>query len=136
MTQVERDWTPDLLDPARSVALLAGDPAMPGPCTLRGRMRGGYALGLHQHPDEDEQLTVLSGTLYWSTGVAGSGAPEHALAAGGYVVFPAGTAHRVWTREDTVIQMSGVGPRTYIYVAPPRIRAPGTLPRHSAAPPA
>lgn len=127
VTQAELDWIPDPLDPARSVALLAGDPAMPGPYTLRGRMRGGYALGLHQHPDEDEQLTVLSGTLYWSTGAAGSGAPEHALAAGGYVVFPAGIAHRLWTREDTAVQVSGVGPRTYAYADP------AEDPRHPAA---
>ena len=127
VTQADLDWIPDPLDPSRSIALLTGDPAMPGPYTLRGHMRGGYALGLHRHADEDEQLTVLSGTLYWSTGAAGSGAPEHPLPAGGYVVFPAGAAHRLWTREDTLIQLSGVGPRTYTYVDPaedPRTRLP------------
>lgn len=112
------DWTPDPLDPTRSAALLVGDPAKPGPYTLRGRMGAGYTLALHQHPDEDEHLTVLSGTLYWSTGAAGSGAPEHALPAGGYVVFPAGTPHRLWTTEETVLQMTGIGPRTYVYLDP------------------
>ena len=127
VSPADLDWIPDPLDPARHIALLVGDPAMPGPYTLRGRLRGGYALGLHRHPDEDEQLTVLSGTLYWSSGAAGSGEPEHALPAGGYVVFPAGTAHRLWTREETVVQVSGVGPRSYAYVDP------AEDPRHPAA---
>jgi len=117
LTPDDLEWIPDPLDPSRHIALLAGDPAMPGPYTLRGRLRGGYALGLHLHPDEDEQLTVLAGTLYWST-AAGSGAPAHALPAGGHVVFPAGTAHRLWTREDTVVQVSGVGPRSDAYPDP------------------
>lgn len=121
------EWTPDPLDPTRSAALLVGDPAKPGPYTLRGRMGAGYTLGLHQHPDEDEHLTVLSGTLYWSTGAAGSDAPAHGLPAGGYIVFPAGTPHRLWTTEETVIQVTGVGPRRYIYLDPaddPRARHP------------
>jgi quercetin dioxygenase-like cupin family protein len=127
MTKTDLDWIPDPLDPTRSVALLVGDPAKPGPYTLRGRMGAGYTLGLHQHPDEDEHLTVLSGTLYWSTGAAGSDAPEHGLPAGGYIVFPAGTPHRLRTTEETVIQMTGVGPRMYVYLDPaqdPRARHP------------
>lgn len=118
MKQADLVWLPDPMDPTRSVALLVGDPALPGPYTVRGRMGAGYAIGLHQHPDEDEHLTVLSGTLYWSTGAPGSGEPEHALPAGGYVVFPAGTPHRLWTPEETVLQMTGIGPRTYVYFNP------------------
>lgn len=125
VTQSDLEWNPDPLDPTRSAALLVGDPVKPGPYTLRGRMGAGYALGLHLHPGEDEHLTVLSGTLHWSTGAAGSGAPEHALPAGSYVLFPAGTPHRLWTTQETVIQMTGVGPRTYVYLNPeedPRAR--------------
>ena len=127
LTPADLEWVMDPLDPTRSVALLEGNPARPGPYTLRGRMGAGYALGLHQHPDEDEHLTVLSGTLHWSAGARGSGEPEHALPAGAYAVFPAGMPHRLWTTEETVIQMSGVGPRTYVYFDPaedPRARHP------------
>lgn len=127
ITQAGLEWLPDPLDPTRSIALLVGDPATPGPYTVRLLLGAGYTLGVHQHPDEDEHLTVLSGTLYWSMGEAGSGAPEHALQAGGYVAFPAGTPHRLWTTEETVLQMSGVGPRTYVYLKPeedPRTQHP------------
>lgn len=117
-TNTDRDWVRDPLDPRRSSALLVGDPTKAGPYTVRARAEAGYTLGVHQHPTEDEHLTVLSGALRWSTGAADSGAPEHVLPAGGYIVFPAGTPHRLWTTEETVLQMSGIGPRKYVYLDP------------------
>ena len=113
-----RGWVRDPLDPGRSTALLLGDPTREGPYTVRTRADAGYAIGVHLHPTEDEHLTVLSGGLHWSTGAAGSGAAEHLLPAGGYIVFPAGTPHRLWTTDETVLQMSGIGPRTYVYLDP------------------
>lgn len=112
------EWTTDPLDPRRSTALLIGNPTMPGPYTVRVRAPAGYVIGLHQHPDEDEQLTVLSGTIRWSRGEPGSGAPEYTLTAGGFAFAPAGTPHRIVAVEDTLLQMSGIGPRTYIYFNP------------------
>jgi quercetin dioxygenase-like cupin family protein len=116
VTDAGRDWHPDPLDPRRSTVLLVGDPTKSGPYTFRGRLDAGYTLGVHQHPSEDENLTVLSGALHWSTGAAGSGALDHVLPAGGFVLFPAGTPHRLWTTEETVIQVTGTGPRTYVYL--------------------
>ena len=118
LTSDVHGWTADPFDPRRSVALLVGDPTKPGPYTVRYRLPGGYTMGLHRHPEEDEQLTVLSGFLHWSSGEAGSGAPEYALAAGAFAPAPAGTPHRVWTTEECVIQLTGVGPRTYEYFSP------------------
>ena len=111
-------WTPDPFDPRRSSALLVGDPTKPGSYTVRYRVAAGYTLGLHLHPDEDEQVTVLSGSVHWSSGEAGSGAPEYTLTAGGFAPAPAGTPHRLWTTEECVIQMTGTGPRTYVYLNP------------------
>jgi quercetin dioxygenase-like cupin family protein len=118
-------WTPDSLDPSRASALLIGDPQRPGPFTVRYRVPAGYTLGLHLHPDEGEHLTVLSGTLYWSSGEAGSGAPVYTVPAGGVALIPAGMPHRLWTTEATTVQLSGVGPRSYRYLDPaedPRAR--------------
>jgi len=117
-TDADRDWIRDPLDPRRGTALFLGDPTKPGPYTVRTRAEAGYAIGAHLHPTEDEHLTVLSGALHWSSGAAGSGAAEHVLPAGGYIVFPAGTPHRLWVTEATVLQMSGIGPRTYVYLDP------------------
>lgn len=111
-------WIPDSLDPTRTMALVVGDPTKAGPYTVRMRARPGYAIALHQHPNEDENLTVLSGSLHWSCGAAGSGAAEHMAPAGSLVLFPAGTPHRLWSTEETVLQMTGIGPRTYVYLHP------------------
>ena len=110
------EWKTDPFDPRRASALLVGDPTKPGAYAVRFRAPAGYAIGLHVHPDEDEQLTVVSGAIRWSTGNVGSGAPVHELTAGGFAFAPAGTPHRVEALEDCVLQMSGVGPRTYVYL--------------------
>jgi len=115
VTPPELAWKPDPLDPARTAALLMGDPTKAGPYTMRSRVGAGYSVPLHWHPGEDENLTVLTGSLHWSIDPEGSGGPEYVLPAGGFVFFPAGTPHRLWTTEETVVQMSGVGPRVYVY---------------------
>lgn len=61
---------------------------------------------------------MLSGSLHWSGGETGSDAPEHVLQAGSFVLFPAGTPHRLWTTEETVLQMTAIGPRTYVFLKP------------------
>ncbi len=118
VTSFDHGWTPDPFDPRRSAALLVGDPAKSGAYTVRYRVPAGYKIGLHLHPDEDEQVTVLSGSVHWSSGEAGSGAPEYTLVAGGFAPAPAGTPHRLWTTEECVIQMTGTGPRDYVYLNP------------------
>ncbi len=117
------EWQPDSVDPRRARAQLLGDPDKAGPFTVRYRAPAGYELGLHVHSEDDEQLTVLSGAIRWSIGEAGSGAPEHLLKAGGFAVAPAGTPHRIVAVEDSVLQMSGIGPHTYDFVnADPRVK--------------
>lgn len=116
LTLADLNWTSDPLDPTREIALMVGDPTKPGPYTARFRTGPNYDLGLHMHPNEDEYLTVLSGTLHWSTGQPGSGAPEHEIPAGSFIVFPAGTPHRIWTKKGVELQMSGIGPRQYVFL--------------------
>ena len=118
LTIDDLDWRPDPLDSRRRSASLVGDPTMCGPFTARFAAPAGYVIGLHMHPDEDEQLTVLSGTVRWSTGEPGSGEPEYTLGAGGFALAPAGTPHRIAVLDDAVLQLSGVGPRNYIYLNP------------------
>jgi hypothetical protein len=61
---------------------------------------------------------VLSGSIHWSSGEPGSRAPEYVLTAGESAPASAGTPHRLWATEECVVQMSGIGPRTYIYFDP------------------
>jgi quercetin dioxygenase-like cupin family protein len=118
-------WIPDPLDPGRKAALLVGDPTADGPYTVRYRAPAGYSIGLHVHPHEHEQITVLSGTIHWSTGEEASKAPRHTVPAGGFALIPAGTPHRLWVTEETILQLTGLGPRMYRYLNPaddPRTR--------------
>ncbi|HEU5052909.1 MAG TPA: cupin domain-containing protein [Hanamia sp.] len=112
----ELKWEKDKIDPLRKAALLVGDPSQPGPYVVRYHVGSGYSFGLHKHPTEDEYLTIISGSVHWSTGLEGSLEPEHILPAGGFVLFPAGTPHRLWTTEETVLQINGIGPRIYEFV--------------------
>lgn len=111
-------WVPDPNDPRRAAAMIVGDPSKEGPYTVQMRAPRGYAIGLHTHPTDDEQLTVLSGMVYWSSGDPGSGAPEYELRPGGVAITPRGMPHRLWATEDSVIQMTGIGPHTYEYLNP------------------
>lgn len=111
------EWVEDKMDSSRKSALLIGDPMQPGPYTTRFHAGPGYTIGLHRHPAEDENLTVISGSVHWSTGAEGSLEPEHVLPAGGFVFFPAGTPHRLWTTEETELQLTGIGPHIYEYVS-------------------
>lgn len=116
LTPAAMDWRDDDYDPRRGAAMLVGDPAISGPYTIRYSAPAGYDIGLHLHPDDDEQLTVLSGTVRWSAGPEHSGAREYVLPAGSFALAPAGTPHRITAIEDCVLQMSGVGPRAYVYI--------------------
>ncbi len=111
------EWVEDKMDSSRKSALLVGDPTRPGPYTTRFHAGAHYTIGLHRHPAEDENLTVISGSVHWSTGAEGSLEPEHVLPAGGFVFFPAGTPHRLWTTEETELQLTGIGPHIYEYLS-------------------
>lgn len=116
LTPAELEWETDTIDPRRAAATLVGDPARAGPYTVRYRAAAGYELPLHMHPEDDEQLTILSGVLRYSGGAPGSGAPEYDLGPGSYVLTPAGTPHRMTAVEECVLQMTGYGPHTYVYL--------------------
>ncbi len=116
VTPIDLAWQIDAFDPRRAAALIVGDPAQPGPFAVRYRIPAGYELGLHMHPEEDEQLTVLSGAIRFSHGSAGKDAEERLLPAGSFVLTPAAMPHRIVAVEDSVIQLSGIGPRTYRYL--------------------
>ena len=61
---------------------------------------------------------MLSGTIHFGMGdtfEAGKLAPTRA---GSFIVMPVGTSHFVETREETVVQVHGVGPWGVKYVNP------------------
>jgi quercetin dioxygenase-like cupin family protein len=94
-----------------------GDPAKPGPYTLRLKFPAGYKLAPHTHPDSRE-VTILSGTWYTGYGEKFDSAALKALPAGSFYTEPANLPHFVETRGDVLIQVSGTGPSARKFVNP------------------
>ena len=88
-----------------------------GTIRLAPQIPAGYKVAAHTHPN-DYDLTVLSGTMYLGMGDKLDPARGDGLKTGGYLHLPKGTHHYEWTNEDTVIELSGVGPVGMTYLDP------------------
>lgn len=107
----------DSLPPGAMVAVLEGDPAKEGMFTMRIKMPDGYRVPPHTHARQ-ERVTVLSGTLNLGSGDTFDGEATKALSAGTYSSMPPGMTHFAWTKGETVLQLSTLGPWTITYVHP------------------
>jgi hypothetical protein len=105
----ELAWTdmPTIL-PGAKLAVIEGPLDKPAPFTFRLRLPANYHIPAHWHPWV-EHVTVLSGTLNMGTGDKLDRSNTRALSAGGVAVMPAQTPHFSWTREETIVQIHGVG---------------------------
>ncbi len=120
LTPSEMKWGAQggLALPGMEQTNLVGDPAKPGPYTLRLKFPSGYKLAPHTHPDSRE-VTILSGTWYTGYGEKFDPAALKALPAGSFYTEPANVAHFVEVREEPVmIQVSGTGPSGRKFVNP------------------
>ena len=108
---------PGSLPAGAQAALLEGDPAAPGPFTLRLRMPDGYKIPPHHHPAV-EHVTVLQGTFVLGMGEKVNADSEKPLAAGSFAYMPVGMRHFARTQGETVIQLHGEGPWGITYVNP------------------
>jgi len=100
------------------VAMLFGDPAKDGQYANRLRLPSGAVIPPHIHPN-DENVTVLSGTLHVGLGDKVDRSKATTVTAGGFIRLPKGTPHYAWATGTTIIQSNGVGPsgRTYLNAA-------------------
>jgi quercetin dioxygenase-like cupin family protein len=108
---------PDVLPPGAEAALLYGDPSTEGNFVLRLRFPAGYSVGPHTHP-VDEVVTVISGTFYKGMGETYDERKAQPLPAGSFFALPPDTAHYVFMKEETVIQISTNGPWGMTYINP------------------
>ena len=97
------------------VAVLQGDPAKPGPFTLRLRYPAGYRKGPHYHP-RDAYVTVLSGGYFRGYGNIEDESKAIALTPGTFSVNPGGVSHYEWTTEPAELQVHATGPWETVYV--------------------
>lgn len=97
------------------LAVLQGDPRLPGLFVVRIVYPAGYVIAPHSHPTH-ENVTVLRGTLNVGMGAKFDKAATKPLAAGSFATMPAGMNHFVWVDAETELQIHGTGPFTVNYV--------------------
>ena len=108
---------PPVFPHGSQMAVLSGDPSKTGEFVVRLRMPAGYRIPAHHHPT-DEYVTVLSGDFSLGMGDKLDTAKGAALVPGGFAMAPAGMNHFAWTKGGAVVQVSGAGPFTMVYVNP------------------
>lgn len=119
ITPADIRWVdaPPALPPGAKVAVLEGDPTKPDPFTMRIKFPAGYKILPHWHPAV-EHATVISGALNMGIGDKFDPVKTKELPAGSFSMMPAKTNHFAWVKEETVIQVHGIGPWRINYVNP------------------
>ena len=112
-------WTtaPPAMPKGAQIAMLYGDPAKEGAFAYRVKLPAGYKVPAHFHPN-DENITVLSGSIHFGAGAKLDETKADVLKAGSYLHVPKGMQHYAWITEETVFQANGIGPAGITYVNP------------------
>ena len=108
---------PPSLPRGAMLAVIEGKPSEPGPFTMRLKFPASFRVAPHSHP-AIEHLTVLSGTINFGMGDTFDAGKLTPMRAGSFIVMPVGTNHFVETKEETVVQVHGVGPWGVKYANP------------------
>ena len=120
LTPGEMKWASQggLAAPGMQQLNLIGDPAKPGPYTLRLKFPKGFRIAPHSHPDYRE-VTILSGTFATGYGDKFDTDNLKILPSGSFYTEPPGMNHFAMTKgEGVVIQITGYGPTGTTYVDP------------------
>jgi len=119
LTPPEMKWTSQeaYAQPGMEQTTLVGDPAKPGPYTLRLKFPKGYKIAPHIHPDSRE-VTVLSGMFATGYGETFDADKLKILPAGSFYTEPANVPLYIDIKEETVLQVSGTGPSGRLFVDP------------------
>lgn len=118
VTPDELKWTdvPSLPAGAK-IAVIEGPPTEAVPFTFRLKFPANYAIPAHWHR-AIEHVTVITGVLNMGMGDKLDRSATRALSVGSAAIMPSKTRHYVWNKEETVVQIHGVGPWGITYVDP------------------
>lgn len=105
------------LPPGAKVAVIEGPMDQATPFTFQLKLPADYKIPAHWHP-AIEHVTVISGTFHMGIGDKLDTAKTKALSAGSVAIMQPKTHHFGWTKEETVVQVHGVGPWGITYVDP------------------
>jgi quercetin dioxygenase-like cupin family protein len=102
------------LPPGVEVAVISGNPEETGPFVVRLKLPANYIMPAHNHV-KTAQAKVISGTYYVGTGTVADATKGKAVRAGQAIKIPSNIKHYGWTKEETVLQISGNGPWEMLY---------------------
>jgi len=96
--------------------VVAGEPSMPGPYTIRLTIPPNTRIQAHTHRD-NRSAVVVAGVWYFGYGLVAKADAEKALPAGSFYTEPAGVAHFAETKAEAVtVCITGDGPTDTRYV--------------------
>jgi len=111
-------WAEAPVLPGARLAVVHGDPSKEGLFVYRLRMPANYKIPPHLHK-ASENVTVLAGTFYMGLGEKFDQGSGQELPVGGFASIPANHPHYAWAgKEETVVQVHGVGPSDLRFVNP------------------
>ena len=122
-------WAPasPAMPAGTQIALLEGDPRQKRWFTIRLKVPAGSVIRPHWHP-RDERVTVISGRVAVGFGDAVDEAAVATFGPGSFYVNPAHSRHYVRFPEESVVQITGVGPWEVQFVDKPGAATPGVSP--------
>jgi hypothetical protein len=105
------------LPPGAKIAVIEGPPTEAVPFTFRLKFPANYKIPAHWHP-AIEHVTVISGSLNLGMGDKLDEAKTKPLSVGSVAIMQPKMNHFGWTKEETVVQVHGIGPWGFTYVNP------------------
>jgi hypothetical protein len=118
VTPAELGWTDVASLPAGAkLAVIEGPLTEAVPFTFRLKLPADYKIPAHWHP-AIEHVTVIAGTFNMGLGDKLDTSKTKPLTAGSVAIMQPKTNHFAWTREETIVQVHGVGPWVINYVNP------------------
>jgi quercetin dioxygenase-like cupin family protein len=103
--------------PGAKIAVIEGPLNKAVPFTFRLLLPANSRIAPHVHP-AFERVTVLSGTFHFAHGEGFDPARTQALGQGSVAIMPPGAPMFGFTKEETVIQLHGMGPWGIRYLDP------------------
>lgn len=91
------------------LAILTGNPQKKEFYVARLKLPANFIIPAHRHIT-NEYNTVIAGTYYMGIGNKMQKKLCIGLPPGSFVTFPAGTMHYGFTKDETIIEISGIGP--------------------------
>ena len=104
------------IGPGAKTAVIDGDPKSSGPFVMRLKLPPKTTIGLHTHP-ATENVTILSGTLYFAAGDKVDAKAAKAFGPGAYFSIGQGKPMIAYSKDSEVtLQLHGTGPWGITYL--------------------